>query len=49
MLSVWSVATLESSAMLSAELNAVFIDIRCCFSEMACVLIERSTFKTIAG
>ena len=50
-------ATLKSSAMLFAELNAVFIDIRSSFYEMACVLKERrhshthgrSAFKTIAG
>lgn len=37
----WNVATLESSAMLSAELYAVFIDIRSCFYEMACDCLKR--------
>ena len=57
MLSVRSVATLESSAMPFTALNAVFIGTRSCFYDMACVLKERrhslthgrSTFKTIAG
>ena len=50
------IATLESSAMLSAELNAVFIDIRSCFYEMACVwkgskhrlTHDTSVFNTLA-